>query len=70
MFNARDEYIPDNSKRIVKVDSFKELIDARSSVRKPIIYVKINNSKSEFYVEDSEIIYKYTLKEADFDYKK
>jgi hypothetical protein len=38
-------------------------------LEKPIVYVKVNNVKSEFYVEDSESIYKYTLKEADVEGK-
>lgn len=63
---ARGEYSIDQSKRLVKVSSFGELLDARNTLEKPIVYLKINSVKSEFYVEDSETIYKYTMKEADF----
>lgn len=63
---ARGEYSIDQSKRLVKVTSFGELLDARNTLEKPIVYLKINSVKSEFYVEDSETIYKYTMKEADF----
>ena len=62
---SRGDYEVDNSKRLIKVASFGELLDARNTLEKPIVYVKVNNVKSEFYVEDSESIYKYTLKEAD-----
>ena len=66
---SRGDYEVDNSKRLIKVASFGELLDARNTLEKPIVYVKVNNVKSEFYVEDSESIYKYTLKEADFEGK-
>lgn len=62
-------YALDDSKRLVKVASFSELLDARDTLEKPIVYVRVNNVKSEFYVEDSETIYKYTMKEADFEGK-
>lgn len=66
---SNGEYNVDNSKRLIKVASFGELLDARNTLEKPIVYVKVNNVKSEFYVEDSESIYKYTLKEADVEGK-
>ena len=66
---SRGDYIVDESKRLIKVTSFRELLDARNTLEKPIVYVRINNVKSEFYVEDSEAIYKYTMKEADFEGK-
>ena len=43
--------------------------ETTGTLEKPIVYVKVNNVKSEFYVEDSESIYKYTLKEADVEGK-
>lgn len=63
---ARGEYNIDTSKKLIKVASFGELLDARDTLEKPIVYLKVNSVKSEFYVEDSEAIYKYTMKEADF----
>ena len=56
----------DENKTILKVSSFKELLDARNTLNKPIIYTKINSVKSEFVVEDESVIYKYIMKEADF----
>ena len=64
---ARDGFETDIAKKIVKVDDFKELLDAREIINKPIIYSKVNNIKSEFIVEDTDTIYKYTLKEADIE---
>lgn len=65
--NSDGDYRIDNKKRIIKVATFEELLDARSILNKPIIYSRINNIKSEFVVEDSEIIYRYVLKEADME---
>lgn len=64
---AKDTYEVHTNKRIVKTTNFKELLDARNIVNKPIIYSKINNIKCEFIVEDEDVIYKYILKEADID---
>lgn len=63
---TKDGYEIDENKTILKVSSFKELLDARNTLNKPIIYTKINNVKSEFVVEDESVIYKYVMKEADF----
>lgn len=62
---ARDGYSSNVSKKIIKVDNFNELLDARDTLNKPIIYSKVNNVKSDFIVEDDDTLFKYTLKEAD-----
>lgn len=62
---ARDGYESNISKKIIKVASFDELLDARETLEKPIIYSKINSVKSEFIVEDDKKLYKYVLKESD-----
>lgn len=64
---ARGDYTIDEAKGLIKVVSFKELLDARNTLDKPIVYVKVNNVKSEFYVEDDTKIYKYVMKEADLE---
>lgn len=53
-------------KQVIKVESFKELIDAKNALNKPIVYSKINSVKSEFIVDDVDKVYKFVLKEADF----
>ena len=63
---AKEEYEISKEKKKVKVVNFHELVDARNAVNKPIVYVKINDVKSEFYVEDNDVIYYYVMKEADF----
>jgi len=64
---ARNGYVSAVEKQVIKVDSFKELLDAKENLGKPIIYSKINNVKSEFIVEDIEVLYKFILKEADLE---
>lgn len=51
---------------IYEVNSFLELLDVRDTIDKPILYYKINSVKSEFYVQDNDTTYKYTMKESDF----
>ena len=62
---ARDGYESNVNKKIIKVENFDELLDARETLEKPIIYSKVNSVKSEFIVEDDEKLYKYVFKEAD-----
>lgn len=66
---SRSEYNIDPNKQFIKVDSFYELLDARDTLEKPIIYEKVNSVKSFFYVEDNERIYRYAMKESDFEKK-
>lgn len=61
----RDSYVTDKKKKIIKLRTFEDLLDAREILDKPILYSKINNVKCEFIVEDDEIVYKYVLKEVD-----
>ncbi len=61
--NAINDYIIPDNVRVVMVESFEELLDARNSLDKPIVYERINNIKSKFYVEDSMTIYIYTMKD-------
>lgn len=66
---SRSEYNIDPNKQFIKVDSFYELLDARDTLEKPIIYEKVNSVKSFFYVEDNDRIYRYAMKESDFEKK-
>ena len=63
---ARNGYISLENKRVIKVSTFKELLDAKNILNKPIIYVRVNDIKSKFIVEDVECIYEYTIKDLDF----
>ncbi len=63
---ARNGFVTTVEKNITEVDNFNELLDARKLVDRPIIYSKINDVKSEFIVEDDYRIYKYVMKESDF----
>ena len=56
-----------NSENIYKVNSFLELLDVRDTINKPILYHKVNSIKTEFYVQDVDAVYKYTMKESDFE---
>lgn len=61
--NTNSNYnIPDDS-RVIEVETFEELLDARNSLEKPIVYERINNIKSKFYVEDDKTIYVFTMKD-------
>lgn len=63
--NAKDGYVVEATKKIIKVANFNELLDARHLLNQPIIYSKINPVKSEFVVEDESKAFKYVLKDSD-----
>ena len=62
---ARDGYETNVERKVIKVASFEELLAAHETLRKPIIFSKVNDVKCEFIVEDTKTLYKYVLKEAD-----
>ena len=58
VLEARGGYTSNTTKEVVKVTKFEELLDAREMLKKPIIFSKVNNIKSEFIVEDDNKLYK------------
>jgi len=54
------------NKTIIKVDSFKELLDVRNNVEKAIIYIKQDNNTSKFLIIDDEI-YEYVVTREEMD---
>lgn len=54
---------------IIDCYSFSELLDAQSTLQKPIIYYEIiRNQKSAFIIVDNGTVYRYILKECDLEY--
>ena len=56
----------DSDKTVIKVESFKELLDVRNSVEKAIVYVKVDENTSKFMLIDNEI-YEYTVTRSELD---
>ena len=55
-----DEY------KIIEVDSFEELLDAKQNLDKPILHIEIHkNQKSCFLILSGNEAYRYILKEVD-----
>ena len=63
---ARDGYEALEEREVIKINEFSELVKVRDGLNKPIIFSRVNNVKCEFIVEDETVLYKYTIKEADF----
>ena len=53
-------------KPVVKIDSFKELLDVRNSIEKPIVYLKVSDNESRFMLIDNEA-YIYTITREEMD---
>ena len=54
------------NKPVIKVDSFKELLDVRNNMEKAIIYIKVDENTSKFIIIDNEI-YEYVVKREEMD---
>lgn len=62
---SKDEgFLP--NKPIIRLNSFKELIDVRNNIDKTIIYTKISNDTSKFEIID-EVIYEYIVTRDDME---
>ena len=68
-----DSYITESNntnynldKPVIKVSTFKELLDVRNNVEKAIIYVRIDNDTSKFLIIDNEV-YDYTVTRAEIE---
>lgn len=53
-------------KDIIKVGSFKELLDVRNNIEKAIIYTKVDENTSKFQLIDEQI-YEYTVTREEMD---
>lgn len=63
---AKDGYEVDNTKEVIKLEVFEDLLKVQSETQKPIIYLKINDIKCEFLIDDDRL-YKVVLKESDYE---
>ncbi len=56
----------DDNKNKLRISTFKELLDVRNNLEKPIIYYKVNDNCSKFIIVSEEIYeYEVTRKEMD-----
>ena len=54
--------------KVIEVESFEELIDARENLEKPILFIDINpGQKSCFLIINDRDAYKFILKEKDLE---
>ncbi|MBR5369773.1 MAG: hypothetical protein IK137_00545 [Bacilli bacterium] len=64
---SKDEgFLP--NKPIIRLNSFKELLDVRNNIDKTIIYTRISNDTSKFEIID-EVIYEYVVTREDMENK-
>ncbi len=53
-------------KTIIKVNSFKELLDVRNNVEKAILYIKLSSNASKFMIIDNEV-YEYIVTREEYE---
>ena len=57
-----------DKKHLIKVDSFKELLDAFKIIQLPIMYVNVStHNKCHFYIIHGNEVYLYTMKAVDLE---
>ena len=64
--NSNEAFIT-TDKNTFKVESFKEVLDVRNNVDKPIIYNKINDDESMFVIISNDAIYQYIVNRSDIE---
>lgn len=55
-----------NKQNIVKIRTFKELLDVRNNTNKTIVYIKIDEETSRFEINDGDTLYYYIARKTDF----
>ncbi len=61
--NATSSYVISSNSKVIEVESFEELLDARNSLEKPIVFEKVNDIKCRFYLEDGNTVYVFKMKD-------
>lgn len=62
---SKDETL-DINKTVIKVSSFKELLDVRNNIEKAIVYLKLDENTSKFMIIDNEV-YEYVVTREEMD---
>lgn len=62
-----DEAAIISDKNAFKLESFKELLDVRNTVDKPIVYNKISDDESMFVIISNDVLYQYVVNRKDME---
>ena len=62
-----DEAAIISDKNAFKLESFKELLDVRNTVDKPIVYYKISDDESMFVIISNDVLYQYVVNRKDME---
>lgn len=62
-----DEAAIVSDKNTFKLESFKELLDVRNTVDKPIVYNKISDDESMFVIISNDVLYQYVVNRKDME---
>ena len=56
-----------NKGNIIKIKTFRELLDVRNNTDKTIVYIKIDENTSKFETTDGDTLYYYLVKREEFE---
>ena len=51
---------------MVRISTFRELLDVRNNVNKTIVYIRIDDNTSKFEIIDGNTLYYYVANREDF----
>ena len=60
------EHETTNKENMIRISTFRELLDVRNNINKTIVYIKINEDISKFEIIDGDTLYYYVATRADF----
>ena len=60
------EHETTNKENMVRISTFRELLDVRNNVNKTIVYIRIDDNTSKFEIIDGNTLYYYVANREDF----
>ena len=72
MLKQYDSYITEaehettNRENVVKISTFRELLDVRNNTNKTIVYIRLDDDTSKFEIIDGDTLYYYLARRSDF----
>ena len=60
------EHETTNKENMVRISTFRELLDVRNNINKTIVYIRIDDNTSKFEIIDGNTLYYYVANREDF----
>lgn len=61
------EHETTNKENMVRISTFRELLDVRNNTNRTIVYIKLDDNRSKFEIIDGDTLYYYLADKSDFE---